>query len=396
MKKPHVGIMLELMWPSRRHLDVFSGVQRFAKDKGWQCELDEFIQASLGSGRSHARRYDGLIARVNSDLAKRAQRAGIPLVNVWFNSPARERLPGVFPDFREQGRLAGEHLCDRGYRNFACISGRSDNAQTIMTDAFHDVVHEHGSDCLCRRSPHIYYRNAQSWTRFQNQLDDWIASWSLPIGVFVAFNDVTARYVVNACRRRGLRVPEDVALITPSDEPLIGVMPPPSLSSIEVSYEQIGYRAASMLDTLLRGDDLPTQHLFLKPSGIIARDSTDFFAVDDPVVAAAMRFIEKNTKRKIDVDAVATAACVSRRTLERRFLDSAGRSVAKEIRRLRVLKAKRLLAETELLVKQVAEESGFRDPIRMHEVFMREVGMSPSDYRQGVLGGTNQPTVFRA
>ncbi|MEX2216123.1 MAG: substrate-binding domain-containing protein [Phycisphaeraceae bacterium] len=388
MRQRHIGIMLELMWPYRRHLEVFAGVQRYAKEADWQCELDEFIQASLGTRTAHGRRYDGLIARANDDLARRARRAGLPLVNVWFNSPSRAKLPGVFPDFAELGRLAGEHLCDRGYRHFACISCRAEEAHQIMTESFHALVQVHDSPCHCVRTTRSYYRNAASWTRFQSRLDQWIASWSLPVGVFVAYNDVTARYVVNACRRRGLRVPEDVAIVTPSDEPMIGVMPPPSLSSVEVNYEQVGYKAASMLDGLLSGKRT-TQHIYLKPSGIIARDSTDFFAVDDPVVAAAMRFIEKNTRHKIDVNAVAAAACVSRRTLERRFLDTAGRSVAREIRRLRILKARRLLAETELLVKQVAEESGFGDPIRLHEVFIREVGMSPSDYRHRALTGTH-------
>ncbi len=97
---------------------------------------------------------------------------------------------------------------------------------------------------------------------------------------------------------------------------------------------------------------------------MIARDSTDFFAVDS----------------------VAHATGVSRRTLERRFRASCDRSIAKEIRRLRILKAKRLLAETEMQIKQVALETGFRDPVRLHEVFVREEEMTPSQYRAAVRG----------
>ena len=379
-----IGIMLELMWPYRRHLDVFAGTQRFAGEQpDWECEIDEFYADQ--PRRAPLSNYDGLIARAGSELARRAQRAKIPLVNVWFASPARERLPGVFPDFHRVGALAGEHLVERGFRQFGCISRPRELAHQQMVSAFHDVVHPHGS-CQCLSVPRYYYRTGTKWGRFQRQLDAWIASWTPPVAVFIAFNDVTIRYVVNACRRRKLRVPEDVALVGASHEPSIGELPPPSLSSVDVRYEQIGYEAAKMLAGVMEGKPPPRQHLLLEPTDVIARDSTDYFAVDDEVVALAMRFIERNSTKEIDVDRVAEAAGVSRRTLERRFRLRSGRSVAKEIRRLRLLKAKRLLVETDLQIKQIARETGFRDPIRMYEVFLREEGASPSEYRDSARG----------
>ncbi len=383
-----IGVMLELTWPYRRHLDVFAGIQRYAQDAGWQCELDEFIFSELGPNDGLMGRFDGIIARADAQLAKHSAAAEVPLVNVWFTSPVRDDLPGVFPEFAEVGRLAAEHLIDRGYRRFGCLGVSRELAHQVMSGAFHQVLESHECTCQCAHVARRFYQSAGAWSRFQAALDEWIDSWTLPIALFVAFNDVTSRYVVNACRRKGLRVPEDVAIITLSNEPLISTMPPPSLSSIEVNYEQIGYQSAKLLTRLMDGAAPSPHHKFLKPTGIIARDSTDFFAVEDDVVAAAMRFIETRVGQRLDVDDVATAACVSRRTLERRFRAAAGRSVAAEIRRLRTLKAQRLLAETDLLVKQVAEEAGFRNAIRMHEVFIRDVGMSPSEYRQTATGGT--------
>lgn len=386
MKPLRVGILMELMWPYRRHLDVFAGTQRFAQTEArWQCEIDEFYADSARS-RSPLSRYDGLIARAGSELAQRARRSKVPLVNVWFDSPVRVRLPGVFPDFSKIGAVAGEHLVQRGFRQFGCLSRPREMAHQMMVAAFHEVVHQHGCRCQCCGAQRFYYRTGKSWSKMQQGLDDWIASWTPPVALFIAFNDVTIRYVVNACRRHGLRVPEDVALISATNEPNIGEMPPPSLSSVEVNYEQIGYQAAQMLAELMQGKTLSEQHVFIAPTGVIARDSTDFFAVDDDVVALAMRFIERSSGKDIDVGNVADAAGVSRRTLERRFRAASGRSVAKEIRRLRLLKAKRLLAETDLQVKQIARDTGFRDPIRLYEVFVREESMTPSDYRRVARG----------
>ena len=381
-----IGIMMELMWPYRRHLDVFAGTQRFAKSRpDWQCEVDEF-HSDLPRRQSQISSYDGIIARAGSDLAARARRVKVPLVNVWYSSPVRDRLPGTFPDFRRVGVLAAEHLIERGFRQFGCISRPREIAHQEMVAVFHDQVGKHGCDCQSLSLHRYYYRNGKSWGQFQRQLDEWISSWTPPMALFVAFNDVTIRYVVNACRRRKLRVPEDVALIGASNEPNIGELPPPSLSSVEVNYEQIGYQAAEMLAELMQGRTLRQQHVLHAPTSVIARDSTDYFAVDDEVVAAAMRFIERNTTQDIGVDDVAEAAGVSRRTLERRFRIGCGRSVAKEVRRLRLLKAKRLLAETDMQVKQIARESGFRDPIRMYEVFIREEGTTPTEYRSLARG----------
>jgi LacI family transcriptional regulator len=384
MKQRRVGIMLELMWPYRRHVDVFAGTQRFAQAAdNWICEIDEFVYEPSGASPPQLPSYDGLIARATGPLARRAQLAGVPLVNVWFNSPEVERLPSVLPDFAEIGRQACEHLIDRGFRQFGCLSIPRERAHRVMVEAFHERLAEIDLLCHCATTSRFFYRNGQTWNRFQSMLDQWIQTWTPPIALFVAFNDVTTRYVVHACRRHGLRVPEDVALITSTNEPMISAMPPPSLSSVEVNYEQIGYKAAQILDGMMHQGDSAIGRTLIKPTGIIARDSTDFFAVDDEAVALGMRYIEQHTRDSITVD---DAAGVSRRTLERRFQSGTGRSVAAEIRRLRILKAKRLLAETDLLVKQIARETGFRDPIRLHEVFVREEGTTPSAYRKIVRG----------
>ncbi len=389
MRSRRIGLALELSWPLHRHLDVFAGTQEYAlQAPGWTFEIDEFIQDRLGASGSRRRPYDGLIARATPELAAAARRARIPLVNTWFNSPVRDDLPGVFPDLTAIGRVAAEHLLERGFRRFGCLGVRGETGQRMVTSAFHRVLRDSGCGCSCARASMAYYETPRAWARFQGVLEAWIDSWTPPVALLIAYFDTTARYVVNACLRRGLKVPEDVALITASNEPHVNLMPPPSLTSVEINYRQVGFRAAAMLDRLMRGRRLPVRHELLQPAGVIGRDSTDYFAMEDPDIAAAMRFIERNLARKIGVkDVVVGAAASSRRRLERRFRDICGRSIAAEIRRLRILKAKRLLSETVLLVKQVAKESGFGDPIRLHEVFVREVGMAPSAYREKATSG---------
>ena len=121
-RKPRrVALMLDLEWPYKRHASTFAGTQRYAEEHGCHSIIDEFAHETLPARRTKSISYDGIIARANTQLAKRATRLSVPVVNVWLSSPAREMLPGVFVDFAAAGRLQTEHLLARGLRNFAAV-----------------------------------------------------------------------------------------------------------------------------------------------------------------------------------------------------------------------------------------------------------------------------------
>ena len=59
-----------------------------------------------------------------------------------------------------------------------------------------------------------------------------------------------------------------------------------------------------------------------------------------------------------------------------------GRSIAEEITRLRLSRAKRRMVETDTPFKTVAIESGFRNANHFSKVFTRVEGLTPSQYRE--------------
>ncbi|MGP3982458.1 AraC family transcriptional regulator [Streptomyces sp. KR80] len=63
-----------------------------------------------------------------------------------------------------------------------------------------------------------------------------------------------------------------------------------------------------------------------------------------------------------------------------------GRTPGQLIRRVQVLEAKRLLARTDLTVRQVANRVGFADPAYFCRFFRREAGYSPGDFRRAAHG----------
>jgi LacI family transcriptional regulator len=205
--------------------------------------------------------------------------------------------------------------------------------------------------------------------------------WQLPIGVYVS-EEVVARIVVQMCHDRGWRVPHDVAIITGENEEAICEYPRPSLTSVELGHERVGYAAAQMLDSLMNGEAAPREHLLLPPVGLVVRESTDFYAVDDEMVAAALAFIAANCHRHIRTDDVAQAVVAETRTLQLRFRKHLGRPIATEIRRVRIERAKRKLARSKRPLGEIAHDVGFGTAKRMYAVFCRELDITPSEYRR--------------
>ena len=71
----------------------------------------------------------------------------------------------------------------------------------------------------------------------------WLQSLKLPVGI-MACDDPRAHHFLEACRRLGLQVPEDVAILGVDNDELMCELCQPPLSSIETGIREVGYEAA--------------------------------------------------------------------------------------------------------------------------------------------------------
>lgn len=101
----------------------------------------------------------------------------------------------------------------------------------------------------------------------------------------------------------------------------------------------------------------------------------------DAVAEAMSHALDHLADPGLDVDRLATAAHVSRRTFDRRFREAAGCSPLQWLLHQRVLHAQDLLSATDLPVDAVARASGFTDGVAMRPHFRRFLGVSPQSYR---------------
>lgn len=120
-----------------------------------------------------------------------------------------------------------------------------------------------------------------------------------------------------------------------------------------------------------------------EPAELIAHGPQDVVAVKDRIVAEAMRLIWEQSHRPMTIDGLARQLPVTRRSLERRFRAALGHGIHEEILRCRLERAKRLLAATDLSIKEVAAAAGFSTADGLGRTFRRVEGVAPLDYRRG-------------
>jgi LacI family transcriptional regulator len=185
-----------------------------------------------------------------------------------------------------------------------------------------------------------------------------------------------------ACRNLGLSVPRDVAVLSGENDDLACMACKPAISGVMVPVRRIGQRAAEMLGAMIHAGKAPKRRFIkLPPLDVWVRESTDVLAVTDPLVSSAVQYVREHSAQDITAKDVARHVSLSQRALEYRFATSLGRAPVAELRRVRVEKAKILLAETDLKLSIVAAKVGVRQYRTFQRIFRQHAGVTPYQYR---------------
>ncbi len=131
---------------------------------------------------------------------------------------------------------------------------------------------------------------------------------------------------------------------------------------------------------MMRGRIRKPRHIVVEATGVIARHSTEFVAGGDEI-ATALKFIRDRNGINISVEHVVRVVASSRRSLEKRFRLTIGRTIHEEIQLVRLDRAKRLLIETPYSVEKIAKIAGFGSTTYFIQFFLKWVGKTPRRYR---------------
>ena len=305
---------------------ILCGVQAYAMQKrGWVLHDSPPVPQIVDSLRKW--QPDAIIAHLfEPKIAQRIKQLGKPTVNTTSNIEKLD-VPLIEVDHQAVGRLAAEHFLERQFVHFGFLGSTWAHSSKVRKAGFSSRLAKAGYRVL---SCHAEYLPRLSLTADWQQVDDKVYQWlhdlPKPVGI-LACNDPPARYLAEACRQLGFRVPDTVALLgVDNDELECGLTKPP-LSSIALPGEQIGYEAARLLDRLMSGKKPPKRPRIFAPLGVVTRQSTDTMAIEDVIVAAALGVIAEQAVEAIGVQTVANQVGVSRRVLERKFQTLLNRTV---------------------------------------------------------------------
>ncbi len=375
---PRVALLIEASNAYGRGL--LAGIHRHLQEQEpWTIFLPEHGRGMPPLEMLTGWRGEGVIARVETPAIaaaiKKIQRGG-PLAVV--DVSAARLLPGVpyvETDDVAIARLAAEHFIERDFRHLAFLGDDRFRWSGNRRDAFAAAARG--------RSISVYEPRGRARDEAAEDaaIEAWLVTLPKPVGLFACY-DVRGRQAVEACRRAGLAVPDEVAVLGVDDDAVLCGLTSPPLSSVIPDAISAGRLAAELLGALFRGERLDHDEWLLPPLGIATRQSTDVLAIDDELVATAVRQIRERACTGIKVADLVRSLGVSRRVLERRFLRRLGHTPHDEIARVRFRRVEQLLAGTDLPLTTIAARAGFRHPETMTVAFTRRHGLPPSRWRQ--------------
>lgn len=369
-KRPAVALLIETSNAYARGL--LEGVMAFVGERQpWSIYLPEQGRGSAPPAWLARWKGDGIIARIETpEIARVVVRTRKPVVDV---SAARlvKSVPYVETDDAAIAAMAAAHLLERGFKRLAFCGDSRFQWSKLRREAFEGEAKKAGAEVRVHDVPAAQEHDA---------LVDWVRRLPKPVGVFAAY-DIKAQQLLDACREADIAVPEEAAVLGVDNDELLCRLATPPLSSVVPNTRRTGYVAAELLDRMMRKEKVKAEAHLIPPLGVHARQSTDILAVEDPEVAAAMRYIREHACDGITVEDVLRAVPLSRRVLERRFRDVARRTPHEEILRLRLERVKQLLADTELSLERISTLAGFAHPEYMSVAFKREVGVTPGCHR---------------
>ena len=215
-----------------------------------------------------ARRVDGIIAAPcgnDAALFASVQEGGMPLVLIDRYLPDAGMLSYVTTDNYRGAVMAAEYLLENGHRRIACIQGTPHSMPVRdRVRGFGDTLRAHGlGDRIVVTGEDFSVQNGYLETKLA------LAREERPTAIF-ALSNLILLGVVKAVHESGLRIPDDISVVSFDDNMLFNYLDP-AITCIGQPTDEIGTLAVKLLIRAVREPGAAPSHLHLPPSLIIRR-----------------------------------------------------------------------------------------------------------------------------
>jgi len=349
---------------------ILEGVNRFrAEHPSLRAQIDDGAEPGPHSPRACA------VIVFNAGDVSAKLRPGTRVVVNLSNRLGAGPNHSVLNDDVAVGRMAADHLIDRGFPRFGFVGFQNVHLSHLRYLGFRDRIRER----LGSAAPEVPERDMADRSAVLRDLH-------LPCGVFTV-NDQAAARVVDAALDLGLRIPEDLAVLGVDDDPLRCAMSRVELSSVRPDSLRQGYEAMALAHRLLADRRKPPEPILrlIAPLGVTTRRSTDTFAHPDPQVVSALRIVRDRIRELRGVDDLARACGLGVRTLERLFHETLQTTPREALNRARFDFARALLIQTRLSVSEIAHRSGYADVRTFIWQCKLRTGQTPATLRRDLV-----------
>lgn len=294
----------------------------------------------------------------------------------------KERYPGISNltgDYFGTGLMAADFFLRKGYKSFAYYG--------FMDTVWMRERGEGFKKALTNKGYKVYaFDNreqipAEKWSFDAERVSKWLLNLPKPIALF-ACDDYYALQITEVCKMYEISIPNEIAVLGVDNDKLLCNISDPELSSIELDIENGGYEVGRILHQFIEKKSLSPVDIIIKPLRIIARGSTERFAVSDKYIEQILHYIDKNYQNPLSVDDLIQQIPLSRRVFEKKFKAETGMSVYQYLQELRTERFASLLITTDLPLVEAAANAGFTDYKNISRLFVKIKAMTPLQYRK--------------
>jgi len=383
--------MLATVWNETSH-EV--GIARYARRAGW-------IISKTGPGQE--RRLldwdpDGIICQLHEsapEFVEALKSLDCPKVELSHNIPELA-IPRVRRDSYRMGQIAADHLIERGFINFCYIGLAQD---TEIKNSFYSGYMEtvagvgfttHTVFLDNPRSAHGFPMGITERLWIMDDLSSECQKWfgihlaklPMPTGILV-WNLNYCIDLIEGCLEAGIMIPEQIAVVSTGTSEFESAFASVPITCVIPDFILQGYRAAVLLNWMMRGRSVKSKTIFIPPKELVVRDSSDIYAIQHVETARVIRYIMNNLDQQgLSTKDLLRDTSISQWKLYNEIQQHLGCTVSEYIERERIKKAKILIDTTHLSLTRIADKCGFSDLRQFRRAMIRLEGVSPSKYRK--------------
>lgn len=216
------------------------------------------------------RRVDGLIVVGSSTDPRPSLGRDLPVPVVYAYAPSQDPADLSFvPDNVAASRMAVEHLLACGRTRIVHIGGDPSYAATAdRSRGIAEALAEAGLEPAAATRAGAW---SESWGRAATAM---LLDRGTDVDAVVCGNDQIARGTLDTLHARGLRVPEDIAVIGFDNWHVLTEGCRPPLTSLDMNLEQLGRNAATALAQAIADGSALGGGIRTQPSRVVVRGST--------------------------------------------------------------------------------------------------------------------------